>query len=85
MIDSDYLKRRSQELGLGREEALAKIQTWLEAQYPAHCRALSLNNGLLRVITADSSVASDLRLRQIEIIQIFTPDGVAKLAISIRG
>jgi hypothetical protein len=85
MIDGEYLKRRAQELGLGREGVLAEIQSWLDGYYPAMCRALSLNDGVLRVTTKESAVASELRLRQVELVDKFGDRGVVRLAISIRG
>ncbi len=83
-MDSNYLNRRAQELGLGREETLQKVQAWLDAQYPGRCRALSLNDGKLKLTTPDSVVASDLRMRQIEVLNHFAAEGVKTLAISIR-
>ncbi len=85
MLDGDYLKKRAQELGLARQDILFDIQTWLDGHYPAMCHALSLNDGVLRVTTTESSVASELRLRQVELVDRFGAAGVVRLAISIRG
>jgi hypothetical protein len=84
-MDKDYLKKRAEELGLGRGDTLSSIQAWLDGHYPDMCRALSINNGVLRVTTAESAVASELRLRQVELVDKFGDSGVVRLAISIRG
>lgn len=83
MIDPEYLKKRSRELGLGRQDTLARIQQWLEHEYPERCRALSLNDGVLRITTPDSAVASELRLRQTELLGEFSE--VNRVTIQIRS
>ncbi len=90
MVDSnqDYLEQRRQELVLGRGDALTKIQGVLEDLYPAQARALSLNRQILRIITPNASVASELRLRQVELAVRFRQESgeeITKMAISIRG
>lgn len=66
--DNDYLKRRADELGLDRGDILEQIQAVVDGWYPGQVRALSLNGGILRLITPNASVASDLRLRQVELL-----------------
>jgi len=85
----DYLKRRAQQLGLGRAESLEQIQAILDELYPGQARALSLNRQVLRLVTASSSVASELRMNQVELLRRFreAADGEAinNLQIQIRG
>ena len=69
---NDYLKRKAAELGLERGSQLAQIQTHLDKLYPGQCRAASLNEGVLKITTPNSSVASELRLRQREILEQLT-------------
>lgn len=82
-----YLAKRAQQLGLGRGEALVQIQAALEAMWPGQTRALSLNDGVLKVVTPSSSVASELRLRQVQILEqlraITSP--INRLHIQIRS
>ena len=76
----DYLKRKSLELGLERGEQLAAIQDYLDELFPGQCRAASLNDGVLKIMTPNSSVASELRMRQLSILRRW--DWVRKLIIS---
>lgn len=64
---NDYLKKRAGELGLDRADTLAQVQEYLETLYPGKCRAASLNDGVLRIVTSNSSIASELRFRQIQL------------------
>jgi hypothetical protein len=64
----NYLAKRARQLNLGREDELRRIQALLEALWPAQTRAVSLNAGVLKVLTPNASVASELRLRQVEIL-----------------
>ncbi|HSH31075.1 MAG TPA: DciA family protein [Candidatus Saccharimonadales bacterium] len=86
----DYLKKRAAALGLVRGDALVAAQSLLDALYPAQTRAISLNEGALKVITANASVAQDLRLRQVELItklnqQLPRQHYITKLHIQIRA
>lgn len=65
---SGMFKKKAGELGLERADQLGAIQKYLDSLYPGQCRALSLNDGVLRVTTPNSSVASELRMRQPEIL-----------------
>jgi hypothetical protein len=67
----DYLKKRADQLGLGRGEALAKIQKRLDELFAGQVRATSLNKGVLRLVTASAPVASELRIRQVELLRQF--------------
>ena len=74
----DYLKKRAQELGLGRADILAEVQAWLDHNYPGRAHAISLNAGVLKIVTPSASVAGDLRLRQGEI-----PGSAERISISL--
>ena len=63
-----YLARKAQQLDLERAEALKMIQSILEEEFPGKVRAKSLNEGVLKVITPSAAVASELRLRQQDLI-----------------
>jgi hypothetical protein len=65
----EYINQKAQELDLERGESLAKIQAILDRLYPGQARAKSLNQQVLKIITPNASLASELRLRQSEIIK----------------
>lgn len=77
---SDYLQKKAAELGLDRADQLSDIQTKLNQMFPNQCRALSLNDGVLRITTPNASVASELRFRQAEL----KTGGVTRVIIQIR-
>jgi hypothetical protein len=79
---NSYLQKKAQQLGLERSGQLAQIQDQLDELFPGQCRALSLNNGQLRVATHSSSVASELRFRQPQLLQKFS--WVKKIVITQR-
>lgn len=84
----DYLKKRGEQLRLDRGENLELIQAELDQRYPREVRALSLNDGVLRLITPTAAVASELRLNQVELLATFkqkTGENITRLAISIRS
>lgn len=62
---SDYLSRKASELGLERGEQLEEIQGYLDERWPGLCRAASLNDGVLKITTANASLASELRMAQV--------------------
>jgi len=64
----DYLARKRQQLGMDRVDQLVEIQAVLDRWYHNQTRAKSLNKGLLQLTTPSSSVASELRMRQVELI-----------------
>ena len=87
-VDKNYLAKRAQQLNLGRAEDLQRIQRALEALWPAQTRAVSLNDGVLRVLTPNASVASELRLRQIEVLsklRAASHSPIARLRIQISA
>lgn len=83
MVDPDYLQRRRQELGLERYDLLQKVQKWLDEAYNNQARALSLNNGVLKVMTANASVASELRMRQTELTSVLSGEEITRVQIVI--
>jgi hypothetical protein len=85
MLENDYFARKRVELGLDRGDSLAAVQRALDALYPGLVRALSLNDGVLRLTTPNSSVASELRLRQVELLAKFNNAEIKRLQIAIRS
>lgn len=82
MIEADYFERKRRELGLDREGQLKTIQAWLEQRYPGQVRARQLHRGVLKLETLSASVASELRLRQTELLDTCKL-GDTRLAIRI--
>jgi hypothetical protein len=78
---ADHLKKRAAEMGLDRADQLAEIQAYLDSLYPGQCRAVSLNDGVLKITTPNASLASELRLRQREILG--TQPYISKLLIHL--
>ena len=64
----DYLERKAQQLGLDRADRLKSIQKQLDEWYPGQCRAVSINDGVLKVVVFNAGAASELRMRQSEIL-----------------
>jgi hypothetical protein len=84
------LQKRYKRLGMDRANVLAAIQASLDALYPAQTRVISLDDEVLHVVTPNASVASELRLRQIELIPRFNALSTAerrikKLKITLRS
>jgi hypothetical protein len=80
-IDPDYLNQKAADLDLGRYQTIKLAQELLDQWYPGRARALSFNKGVLKVVTPSASVAGDLRLRQVELLNILQ---IEKLSIGIR-
>ena len=87
MLEPDYFAHKRAQLGMDREDILVQIQATLDAWYPGQATAKQLHRGVLRIVTPNASVASDLRLRQLELMAAHkgaTPDRViGRLQISI--
>jgi hypothetical protein len=82
MIDPDYFAKKRLELGLDRADDLERVQRILDSWYPGQAKAKRWHQGVLRVVTPSSSVASELRMRQIELLaESGLPE--ARLAITI--
>jgi hypothetical protein len=82
MIDPDYFAKKRLELGLDRADDLERVQGILDSWYPGQAKAKRWHQGVLRVVTPSSSVASELRMRQIELLaESGLPE--ARLAITI--
>jgi hypothetical protein len=82
MLEADYFERKRAELGMERGDVLAQIQATLEQWYPGRVRAKRLHQGVLRLVTPSASVATELRLRQLELAQAHHLEGV-RIAIAI--
>jgi hypothetical protein len=78
MQDNGYFDKRRQELGLDRYDTLQKVQVWLEKNYPGQVRAVSLNRGVLRLSTSSAALATDLRFKQMYLLELAGGDEVAK-------
>jgi hypothetical protein len=83
-MHEDYFAKKRLELGLDRVDDLERVQLLLDAWYPGMAKAKRWHQGVLRVVTRSASVASELRMRQLELIEkAGLPE--ARLAISITG
>ena len=80
----DHLKRRAAELGLDRANQLAEIQKYLDERFGGQCRAASLNDGVLKITTQNASLASELRLRQIKLVERLQGYDIVKILIRIQ-
>jgi hypothetical protein len=82
---NDYLQKKAQELGLERGDQLHEIQKYLDELYPGLCRAASINEGILKIIVVNASVASELRFRKAELLQhpAVYAAGVIKIILTI--
>lgn len=64
-----YLAKKAEQLDLGRGEVLNNIQKLIDRNYPGQARAKSLHNGVLKITTSSAPLASELRLRQVELVK----------------
>jgi hypothetical protein len=78
MQDNGYFDKKRQELGLERYDTLQKVQAWLDENYPGQARAVSLNRGILRLSTASASLATNLRFKQMDLLELAGGEDVAK-------
>lgn len=87
MLEPDYFARKRRELGMDRQDTLAQIQALVDGWYPGKVRVRQLHNGVLRIATSSAGVASELRMRQLELlahIEAVAPStGAVRLAIQI--
>jgi hypothetical protein len=81
----EYLERKRRDLGLDRADDLTRVQGVLDKWYPGMARARQWHQGVLRVVTPNSSVASELRMRQLELLQACGLGTEGRLAISIQS
>ena len=77
-----YFAQKRVELGMDRQDMLAEVQAKLDEWYPQMARARKLHQGVLRLETASASVASELRMRQLELFEAVKLSDT-RLAISI--
>jgi hypothetical protein len=68
MLDDGYFARKRQELGMDRADMLTGIQATLDEWYPGQARARQLHQGVLRIVTPNATVASELRMRQMDLM-----------------
>lgn len=80
-IDAYFAKKRV-ELGMDRQDVLGEVQAKLDEWYPGLAKARKLHQGVLRLETASASVASELRMRQLELFEAVKLNDT-RLAISI--
>ena len=82
MIEPDYFAKKRAELGMERADVLVAVQARLDEWYPGQARARQLHLGVLRLVTPNASVASELRLRQVELVRVCGL-GEVRVAITI--
>jgi hypothetical protein len=82
MLEDDYFARKRKQLGMDRADVLGAIQATLDSWYPGQVRARQLHRGVLQVVTPNASVASELRMRQLELIELHTLTDV-RLSLTI--
>ena len=85
---TDHFKRKRRELGMDREEVLSGLQTLLNAWYPGQVRAKKLHQGTLRLVTPSASVAGELRMRQVELLDVaqrLANERPSRIAITIEA
>jgi hypothetical protein len=80
VLEPDYFAKKRQELGMDRADDLGRVQALLDAWYPGQARAKQWHRGVLRVVTPSASVASELRMRQVELL---AAAGMAETRLSI--
>jgi hypothetical protein len=83
-MHEDYFARKRAELGMEREDDLQRVQKILDEWYPGRAKAKRWHQNVLRIVTPSSSVASELRMRQIELLERAGMTG-ARLAITITS
>jgi hypothetical protein len=70
MLEDDYFRQKRADLGLDRGDKLVEIQATLDMWYPGQARAKMLHQGVLRIWTKSASVASELRMKQVELLKL---------------
>jgi hypothetical protein len=87
MIDPAYFERKRRELGMDRADFLTEAQAVLERWYPGRVRVRQFHRGVVRVVTESSSVAGELRLRQLELVaaleQLAHHEPIQRIAIAV--
>lgn len=81
-IDPDYFSDKAQQLGLERAKTIERIQTELNRLYPGKIHVVSLNRGVLKILTPSAPVASEVRLTQTQILAL-APGEIERLQIII--
>jgi hypothetical protein len=84
MIEPEYFERKRLEMGMDRADVLSEVQATLDGWYPGQARARQFHQGILRIVTPNASVASALRMRQMELLAAHGLAGT-RVAISIQS
>lgn len=81
----DYLKKKARQLGLERGDFITAAQAYMDGRWPGQVRVLSFNGGLVRLVTPNAALASELRLGQLEILRELRrrDPAVEQLAVTI--
>ena len=70
MHEKDYFEQKRADLGMDRGAKLTEVQATLDKWYPGQARAKMLHQGVLRIWTKSASVASELRMKQVELLKL---------------
>ncbi len=70
MLEPDYFSKLRAKLGMEREDILVGVQRVLDGWYPGQVRARQLHQGILRLDTQSAGVAGELRMRQVELLNV---------------
>lgn len=85
MIEPDYFSKLRAQLGMDRADTLTTVQAVLDEWYPGKARAKMLHQGTLRIVTPSAGVASELRMRQVELLARCGLDGTTRVAVAIAS
>lgn len=80
---NEIMRGRVDSLDMGREDQLAAIQEILHDLYPGKIRARRLQSGVLTIETPSATVASDVRLRQEELLERLDQYSVVQFKVAI--
>lgn len=82
MFEGDYFAQKRAELGMERGDELVRIQKILDKWYPGMLRAKKLHQGVLTLVAFNAPVASEIRMRQVELLELIKLE-IKRLQISI--
>jgi hypothetical protein len=69
VLEPDAFARIRARLGMERADELARVQNVLDMWYPNMVKAKRLHQGTLHLVAYNSPVASEIRMRQIELLE----------------
>ena len=87
-LPRNYLAKKAQELNLERGRDLQKIQRLLDSLWAGQTRVVSLNHAVLKVVTPNASIASELRFGQVKLLgqmRNLSHSPIERLHIQIRS